>query len=321
MTLAAMVAILGCAAVAGPGPRGVPRAEISMVSGELHVTNSRDGQAIFQAQGLSPGRSVTGTVQLSNTGDLSGDLGFQQLVVQDQPGTNGGLLSNAVHLDVDDVTGGSVVPVFAGQLGSFQNQALGSIAPGEARTYRFTASLPDGGAPPSPTSGDNAYAGSALTVRYLWTANAPDPGDGGTGGGTSGTGTGGSGTGGGGGVVVVDPSVRFSVVFKQLVRKGLLDVMATCDRACTVSAWAQMPKARGARNGLKTSRKTTTLTIPGKAARIRLKLSNKSKRQLQAVLRKKKKVALTVTLSVAAANGGTAKSYTKKIVVKRPKRR
>src|SRR4029453_14962608 len=99
--------------------------------------NSGDGQAIFQAQGLSPGRSVTGTVQLSNTGDLTGDLGFQQLVVQDQPGTNGGVLSNAVHLDVDDVTGGSVVPVFTGALGSFQNQALGSIAPGEGGTYRF----------------------------------------------------------------------------------------------------------------------------------------------------------------------------------------
>jgi hypothetical protein len=294
-----------------------------MVSGELHVTNSRDGQAIFQAQGLSPGESVTGTVQLSNTGDLAGDLGFQQLDVQDQPGANGGRLSDAVHLDVEDVTGGSVVPVFAGQLGSFQNRALDSIAPGEARTYRFTASLPDGGAPPSPTSGDNAYAGSALTVRYLWTATAPDPGDGGTGGGgdTGGTGTGGTGgdTGGGGGVV--DPTVSFSVVSKQLVKKGLLDVMAKCDRACTVSAWAQMPKARGARKGLKTSRKTATLTIPGKAARIRLKLSKKSKRQLQAVLRKKKKVALTVTLSVRAATGGTPKNYTKKVVVKRPRRR
>jgi hypothetical protein len=293
-----------------------------MVSGELRVTNSRDGQAIFQAQGLSPGESVTGTVELSNTGDLAGDLGFQQLDVQDQPGTNGGRLSDAVHLDVEDVTGGSVVPVFAGQLGSFQDRALGSIAPGEARTYRFTASLPDGGAPPGPTSGDNAYAGSALTVRYLWTATAPDPGDGGTGGGgETGGGTGGTGTGDGTGGGVVDPTVSFSVVSKQLVKKGLLDVIAKCDRACTVSAWAQMPKARGARKGLKTSRGTATLTIPGKAARIRLKLSKKSKRQLQAVLRRKKKVALTVTLSVGAANGGTSKDYTKKVVVKRPKRR
>ena len=118
----------------------------------------------------------------------------------------------------------------------------------------------------------------------------------------------------------VEPTVSFKVVSKQLVKKGLLDVMATCDRACTVSAWAQLPKARGAR-GLKTSRKTATLTIPGKAARIRLKLSKKSRRQLQKVLRKKKKVAMSATLSVGAATGGPSKTYSKKFVVKRPKRR
>ena len=81
-----MVAISGCAIATGSGMRAQPRAEISMVSGELHITNSRDGQAIFQAQGLAPGRSVTGTVQLSNTGSLAGELGFQQVDVTDQPG-------------------------------------------------------------------------------------------------------------------------------------------------------------------------------------------------------------------------------------------
>lgn len=319
MTLAAMVAISGCAAAASSSVRAEPRAEISLASGELHVTNSRDGQAIFQAQGLAPGRSVTGTVQLSNTGTLAGDLGFQQLDVQDQPGVNGGRLSDAVHLDVEDVTGGNVVPVFAGQLGALQSRALGNIAPGEARTYRFTASLPDGGAPPSPTGGDNSYVGSALTVRYAWTATAPDPGDGGDAG-TGGGGTGGGGTG-GGGTGIVEPTVSFYVVSKKLVKRGVLDVMATCDRACTVSAWAQLPKAKGARTGLKTSRRTATLTIPGKSARIRLKLSKKSKRQLKKMLRRKKKVALSVTLSVGAATGGPAKIYSKKVVVKRPRRR
>ena len=176
-----MVAISGCAAAAGTSVRAEPRAVISQADGGLNVTNSRDGQAIFQAQGLAPGRSVTGTVQLTNAGTLAGDLGFRQLDVQDQPGVNGGRLSDAVHLDVTDITGGNLIPVFAGQLGAFQSQGLGSIAPGEARTYRFTASLPDGGAPPSPTGGDNPYAGSALTVRYSWTATAPDPGEGGGG--------------------------------------------------------------------------------------------------------------------------------------------
>ena len=317
-----MVAISGCAIATNSGVRAEPRAEISMVSGELHVTNSRDGQAIFEAQGLAPGRSVTGTVQLSNTGTLAGDLGFQQLDVQDQPGVNGGRLSDAVHLDVEDVTGGSVVPVFAGQLGALQSRGLGNIAPGESRSYRFTASLPDSGAPPSATSGDNAYAGSALTVRYSWTATAPDPPDGGGGetggGGTGGGGTGGGGTGGGGGTV--EPTFSFSVVSKLLLKRGVLDVMATCDRACSVSAYAQLPKARGSRV-LKTARRTATLTVPGKAARIRLKLSKKSKRMLLKALRKKKKVVLRVTATVSAANGGPAKTYTKNVVVKRPRRR
>ena len=175
MTLAAIVAVSGCAVAASSGVRAKPAAVISQASGTFQITNSRDGQAIFQAQGLAPGRSVSGTVQLSNAGTLAGDLGLHQLDVVDQPGANGGRLSGAVHLEVQDITGGSLVPVFAGQLAALQSSALGSIAPGEARTYRFTASLPDGGSPPSPTSGDNAYAGSALSVRYSWQATAPDP--------------------------------------------------------------------------------------------------------------------------------------------------
>ena len=312
MTLAAMVAISGCAAAASSSVRAEPRAVISQADGGLNVTNSRDGQAIFQAQGLAPGRSVTGTVQLTNAGTLAGDLGFRQLDVQDQPGVNGGRLSDAVHLDVTDITGGNVIPVFAGQLGAFQSQGLGSIAPGEARTYRFTASLPDGGAPPSPTGGDNAYAGSALTVRYSWTATAPDPGDGGGG-------TGGGETGGGGGAV--EPTIKFYVVSKKVVKKGVLDVMASCDRACTVLAYAQLPKVKGSRKIVTTRRKTATLTTPNKVARIRLNLGKKNKKQLVKALRRKKKVALSVRLTVGAAGSSTTKAYSKKVVVKRPKRR
>jgi hypothetical protein len=314
-----MVAISGCAAAASSSVSAEPHAVISQASGELYVTNSRDGQAIFQAQGLAPGRSVTGTVQLSNAGSLAGDLGFEQLDVQDQPGVNGGRLSDAVHLDVEDVTGGNQVPVYVGQLGGLQSRGLGNIAPGEARTYRFTASLPDGGAPPSPTGGDNAYAGAALTVRYAWKATAPDPVDGG--GGSTGGGETGGGTGGGGGAGPVEPTFRFYVVSKQVLKRGVLDVMATCDRACNVSAYAVLPKVKGARTAVKTRAKTATLPTAGKVARIRLKLSKKSKTQLKKALRRKKKVALSVIATVRAASGGPSRAYTKKVVVKRPKRR
>ena len=119
----------GCAVAASSRVHAEPAAVISQASGTFQITNSRDGQAIFQAQGLSPGRSVTGTVQLSNTGTLAGDLGLQQLDVVDQPGTNGGLLSNAVHLDVQDITGGNLIPVFAGQLASLQSSIARQPSP------------------------------------------------------------------------------------------------------------------------------------------------------------------------------------------------
>jgi hypothetical protein len=312
MTLAAIAAVSAWVVAASAGSVTKPTAVITQASGTFSITNSRDGQAIFQAHGLAPGRSVTGTVQLSNAGTLAGDLGLHQLDVVDQPGANGGLLSNAVQLDVQDITGGNLVPVFAGQLASLQSSALGSLAPGEARTYRFTASLPDSGPPPSPTSGDNSYAGSAMTVRYSWQATAPDEGGGGGGGG-------GTGGGGGGPIQTETPKFTFRVVSKKLLKKGLLDVMGTCNRACTVTAYARLPKAKRARKSATTGRKVTALPLPNKVARIRLKLSKKNMRELRKALRKKMKVALTVRISVVPADWTATLQYKKKVVVNRPK--
>jgi spore coat-associated protein N len=321
---AILVVALACAGVArvGDGSADQPSVAITQVGGTLELGNSRAGQAIFQASGLAPGRSVTGTVQLSNTGSLAGELGLSQLDVQDQPGANGGRLSDGVQLDVQDITGGSSIPVFAGELGGLATQPLGSIAPGEARTYRFTASLPDTGAPPSPTAGDNAYVGSGLTVRYAWTATAPD--EGGDGGGTTGGGgsTGGSGTGTDGGSGTTPsavPTVKITVVSKNLLRRGVLDVMTTCDIACRVTTYAQLPKAKGSRKPAKTKARTALVGTPGKAARIRLKLSKKAKKALVTALRRKRSVALRVYAGVSAAQGGVPKRYTRKVSVRRPK--
>ena len=302
LTLAAIFAVVAVCAGSGLARPAPPHAILVDASGDLQVTNSLDGQAVFQANGLAPGGSVTGTVQLSNTGALAGDLGLAQLEVQDQPGANGGRLSDAIHLDISDVTGGSLVPVFAGQLATVGNRALGQIAAGEERTFKFTASLPDTGVPPSPTGGDNAYAGSGLTARYTWTATAEDPGVGGSGGETA-------------------PVVKVRVITKKLLKRGVLDVMTTCDKACRVSAYAQLPKVKRARKAAKTRKRTAMLTIPNKAARIRLKLSKKSKRAIVKTLRRKRRVVLRVNLTVSAASGGPSKAISRKAVVKRPKKK
>jgi hypothetical protein len=274
-------------------------------TGDLQVTNSRDGHAIFQANGLAPGRSVSGTVELKNTGSLPGDLSLQQLDVQDQPGANGGRLSNAVQLEIADVTSGNPTPVFNGQLGGLGSRPLGSIGPGGSRIFRFVASLPDGGSPPGPTAGDNAYAGSGLTVRYAWTATS------------TGTGPGPSEN--------VAPVVQVKINSKNLLKRGYLDVLPTCNIACRVSAYAQLPKApkkgkKKAKKASKTRTLTTTLT-PNTQGRIRLKVSRKAKRQLATTLKKKRRVVVQVRLSVSRADGGTATAYTRKASVKKAKRK
>jgi spore coat-associated protein N len=322
MTLAAIVALSACAVSASSGSSAQPTAVISQASGTFSITNSRDGQAIFQAQGLAPGRSVNGTVQLSNAGTLAGDLGLQQLDVVDHPGANGGRLSDAVQLDVHDITGGNLVPVFAGQLASLQSSALGALAPGEARTYRFTASLPDGGAPSSPTSGDNSYAGSALTVRYSWHASAPDPGEGG-GGSTGGGGTSPSGNNPPGPTAprTVRPKATFRINSKKLLKRGWLDVLVSCNRACGVVASAQSLKPPRGRRPVKLSRRRAALTLPAKVARIRLKLTTRARRQLHTALRTRGRVSIRVSLSVVPVAWTKTLHYSKKVVVKRPKKK
>jgi hypothetical protein len=302
LAVAGMAAAFSGCAVAGSGRPAKARAVISQASGDLRVANSRDGHAIFQAHGLAPGGSVTGTLQLSNTGSLTGDLGLDQLQVEDAPGPYGGRLSDAVYLDVQDVTGGNAVPVFSGHLGELHSRALGSIAPGEVRTYRFTASLPDGGAPPTPTSGDNAYLGSALSVRYSWKATAPDP------------------------IRPTEnpasaPQVSWYVVSKRLAKRGYLDVMVTCDRACNASAGARLVKVKRHRRSIRLPRKSVAMTQPGRPGRLRLRLSRPSRRVLLRTLRKKKRIKARVQLSVTTAGSTATTSFRKSVTVRRPKAR
>jgi spore coat-associated protein N len=280
LSLAAVCAVAVAWAGSGAATPAAPEAVLTQATGDLHVANSQDGRAIFQATGLAPGRSVSGTVELANSGSLPGDLGLQQLGLQDQPGAGGGRLSDVIHLDVSDITAGSSVPIFTGQLGGLGSRSLGSIGPSDSRTFRFTASLPEGG--------DNAYAGSGLTVSYQWTATSTGSGSGGSGG--------------------SEPVVKIRLRSTKLLTRGFLDVIASCDIACRVSAYGRVPR---------TKRRTATLTIPNRAARIRLKVGKKARGQLLRKLRTKRRVVLRVNVSVTAAGGGPARAYTRKLSVKR----
>jgi spore coat-associated protein N len=308
LTLAAIGAVVAVCANAVTA-----RPEQSQPYAVLSIWNSLDGQAVFQFHGLAPGHSVSGTVQLKNSGSLPGDLGLEQLDVLDQPGVNGGRLSQAVRLDITDVTNGSSIPVFAGQIGALASQQLGAIGPGEGRTFHFRASLPDTGTPPSPTGGDNAYAGSGITMRYAWNATASGPigpsGPGGTGGGTGG--------GGPGPITENRPWVKYRLNARKLLKRGWLDVRARCNRGCTLIITAKAPK----KTRIKIRQRIATLPLPNKTARIRLKLNRKSRRALQRALRHRKRVVIQVQVKLVAAGWAEVIASKKKVAVKRPKRR
>ena len=292
LSLAAICAVAAaCAGAAATKPERPPEVVLMQATGELELSNSQDGQAIFQASGLAPGRSVTGTVRLANSGTLPGDLSLQQLDVNDSPGPGGGRLSNVVDLQITDVTDGSSIPVFTGQLGGLGSRPLGAIGPGEARTFRFTASLPDM---------DNAFAGSGLTVRYAWNATASgDPGPGPS----------------------EQPVATFKVNSKKLLTRRFLDVTASCNIACRVTAQALLPKPKRGKKAVKSRVRTALLSTPNRPARIRLKISRKAQRGLKQLVMKKRRAVVKVKLGVSAAAGGPSTPYTKKATVKAAKKR
>ena len=172
--LAALGALVVASAVAvGSGADFTSRSanpSNTLTAGTLAQVNSRDGSAILNVSTLKPGDSSNGTVTITNTGDVAGTYSLSKTNLSDNPGPNGGALSGKLDLLIEDVTGGSPVTVYSGKVDAMGTQALGSFAPDEARTYRFTVSFPDGGIPATDTSGDNAFKGSSMSVRYDWDA-------------------------------------------------------------------------------------------------------------------------------------------------------
>ena len=137
-------------------------------AGTLTHSNSRDGAAILRAESMKPGDSQTGLVTITNTGDLAGWFWLSASKLVDNPGPGGGRLSERLWLVVEDVSAaGSPARIYAGALGGLGTRPLGTIGPGEARTYRFTVSWPPGE--------DDPYQGSSTTVEYSWSATADEP--------------------------------------------------------------------------------------------------------------------------------------------------
>ncbi|MGH2712532.1 MAG: hypothetical protein ACRDM7_01350, partial [Thermoleophilaceae bacterium] len=277
-------------------------AQVKLVAGTLAMSNSRDGAAVLTAAGMAPGDSRVGDVTITNTGDLTGTFSLSKSNLGDAPGPAGGTLSNALDLLAQDVTNaGAPATVYSGKLGAMGPRALGSWAPGASRTFRFTVSLPDGGAPPSGTSGDNAYQSSAVSVQYNWTATADEPPSGG-----------GGSDGGGGGVPWPAPGpgpdsgpgtspLELTLTGKKrqrLLRQGGLIVFVRCSEACSINATAKGQAARKVKVSAWSGRMKR-----GSLVKIKLRLSNKAMKSARKALKRRDPTAMTVTVRATAGAG------------------
>ena len=157
--LATVVAAVGVAAGSGATfASHSANPSNTFASGIFTQSNSKDGASIVTGSNMKPGDVKTGEVTITNTGTLAG--GFTVSETNASNSFNAG----SMHLKIDDVTGGSAVKVYDGDLGSVPagGIALGDFAPDEAHTYRFTATLEQ--------SAPNSDQGESASADYEWDA-------------------------------------------------------------------------------------------------------------------------------------------------------
>lgn len=131
-------------------------------AGIMTMGNDKAPSAILTAVPMKPGDVATGTVQITNIGDFTGDF-VLDMAKADDTAPNGGHLYNVLQLDITDDGG---VNYYNGALSAFGAATpVGTFAADQVRTYTFTVTFPDAG-----DSSDNQYQESSTTVDFTWTA-------------------------------------------------------------------------------------------------------------------------------------------------------
>jgi spore coat-associated protein N len=121
----------------------------------LHSNSKGDGVTIVTGSNLKPGDVRTGETTIKNTGTLAGT--FKLSEVNDSNAFRAGVLD----LVVDEVSGGVTRNVYTGDLGGLGSVALGSFAPDESRTYKYSVTV-------DAVASNNDDQGKAATADYVF---------------------------------------------------------------------------------------------------------------------------------------------------------
>jgi spore coat-associated protein N len=177
---ALLTLLLAAAAVVGSGAdftASSANPSNTFASGTLSIVNSKEGTAVLSATGLRPTSSAVGTVDIENSGTLSGAFTLSRTTPDDSDSSN--KMSEKLNVTVVDCgtfsgstppacgNGDDVVKYGSGtlaQMGTVGHtiSALGTFAAGEKHRYQFTVQL-DG-------SAGNAYQGDSSSVEFDFNA-------------------------------------------------------------------------------------------------------------------------------------------------------
>jgi spore coat-associated protein N len=131
----------------------------AFASGSLTMTRSGSG-AIFSASAMKIGDTATGSVTITNTGNLAG------VYTLDGSSSGSAALASQLHLTVYKDTDGSGTPVYDGSMGTFSGSLGTFAASGDAHTFYFHVSLPSTGS----NAGDNLLQGLSASETFTWSA-------------------------------------------------------------------------------------------------------------------------------------------------------
>jgi spore coat-associated protein N len=175
-TLAALATVLvavGITAASGADFTATSaNADTTFATGTLEITNAKEAQAVWASTAdMRPGDPArTGTVDITNSGSLSGVFTLQRGTVIDSDDDNP--LSGKLDLVVKDCgTFDSGTPTcdagdpvrYTGTVAAMGSAvALGTFAAGDAHRYEFSVTVN--------TSADNAYQGDGSVVPFSWNA-------------------------------------------------------------------------------------------------------------------------------------------------------
>jgi hypothetical protein len=175
-TLAALATVLvavGVTAASGADFTATSaNADSTFATGTLTIANSKEAQAVWASTSdMRPGDPArTGTVDITNSGSLSGAFTLERGAVTDSDGANP--LSGKLDVVVKDCgTFASGTPScdagdpvkYTGTIAGMSSPvALGTLAGGEKHRYEFSVTVN--------TSAGNAYQGDSSVVPFSWNA-------------------------------------------------------------------------------------------------------------------------------------------------------